>query len=65
MKKADTHTFVSVYFHFTGAEHFLYTSLLFRDFEDLKDYRLIEDTDSLILLSGYNYEAGILEYHFA
>ena len=47
------------------AEHFLYTSLLFCDFEDLKNYRLIEDTDSLILLSGYNYEAGILEYHFA
>lgn len=48
-----------------GLSRFAHTSLAFSDFEDIKDYSAVMITNGLVLVSGFNLEAGCAEYHYA
>lgn len=46
-------------------KNFKYTSLSYCDYEDVSSYEILIDSTSLILLYGYDLEAGLWEYHWA
>lgn len=44
---------------------FAFTSLAYADYLDLKEHSVLEESDALILLYGYNKESKLWEYHWA
>ncbi len=48
-----------------ASEGFEFTSLKYADYDDLKDYRVVENSDRLILLHGFNGESKLWEYQWA
>jgi len=46
-------------------DNYDYTSMRYCDFDGIKDYDLICNTNNLLLIRGFNPEAKSIEYHWA